>query len=322
MAEPVRHSLPVEQEKALLQKKDRRRAFLFSCATAISLLFISTLCVFFWFQRTPDCALPRAQRYRDDLPPATTGATLKLSDGATFILDDSLDYSKVANSSTGQYQLTTSNGQIFSAVLPDSTKVWLDAGSTLLYPAHFAGSQRTVQLKGEAYFEVHPDPQRLFNVSLLDEAIVKTHGAKFNIFAYADEPGFCTSVLSGSTEMDAGTIWKESLNSGQTVLYWRLKELYPPITTELNWAVGWKNNLFVLDHQDINTLMKDLERWYDARIIYEGDAQNDTTCFFGTMPRTVPVSKLLRLVESESHLRFTTEGHTIHVMKSTETLQK
>jgi hypothetical protein len=322
VAEPQRHLLHVEQEKALLQKRDRRRSLLFRWATVFSVLSIVLLCAWFWLRRTPADAYPQIQSLANDLRPATTGATLEQPDGVKFALYNPKEYPKAARSRRGQYRLTTRNGQIFSFTLPDSTRVWLDAGSCLIYPAVFTGSQRKVKLSGEAYFEVHPDPRRLFIVALADEAIVKTYRANFNIFAYADEPGFCTSVFKDSAEMDAGTIRKESIHPSQEVTYWRLKELFPPSTMNLKWTLAWKDNQFILDGIMIDNIMKDIERWYDAEIIYDEGTKNDTTRFAGTLPRTGQVSDVLKLVESQSKLRFSIKGHTIKVTKGDNTISK
>src|SRR6185503_11158431 len=108
-----------------------------------------------------------------------------------------------------QYHIITTTGSIRQLVLPDSTRVWLNTGSSLKY---HVDTPRQVGLIGEAYFEVRPDNQRPFIVLLPDEAKVKTHGAKFNIYAYTNDPGFLTSLVEGSAEMDAGTIEKLSLN--------------------------------------------------------------------------------------------------------------
>jgi len=291
----IRHELPVQEEKAQLQKRDRQRTYLFGWATAASVIFISTLCIYFWQYRRPASALSQAQRFGNDLRPGTTGATIEQPD------------------STGQNHVTTAKGQTWSLVLPDSTKVWLNAASSLKYPTVFTDSQRQVELTGEAYFEVHPDPKRLFIVLLPDEAKVKTNKGKFDIYAYTDESSFLTSLVTDSAEMDAGSIYRSPLKPGQAAGYWRLKELAPGSAIDLNWVLAWKNGLFILNYE--MTVMKDIERWYNAEIIYETGAQNDTTRFHGTVPRTAPVSELLKQMESQSRLRFTIHGNTITVSK-------
>jgi len=286
-----RHTLPVQQEKAQLQKRDRQRTLLFRWATTASVIFILALCIYFWLHRPP--------RSKNDLRPATLGATL-----------------------TGRYQFTTAKGQYYSLVLPDSTRVWLNANSSLTYPPNFTDSQRQVELTGEAYFEVHPDPKSPFIVLLPDEARVQTHEAKFDIYAYTDDAGFLTSLMAGSAEMDAGRIDKVPLKPGQAASYWRLKGLQLDSAADQQAVLDWKNNLFVLDHKPIYQLLKDITNWYDAVIIDDKDAKYDTTHLSGIVPRTAPVSTLLEAIESQSRLRFAIDGKTITIIKGDSTPQK
>jgi len=305
----ARHTLPVQQEKALLQKRDRRRTLLFRWATAASILFILALCVYGWLQPRP----PRSKIY---LQPASIGARMTRPDSTVINFRAPLVLPKAFLTQAGQYQFTTARGQYFWLVLPDHSTVWLNANSSLKYPSDFADSQRQVELVGEAYFEVHPDPKRPFTVLLPDEAKVKAHDAKFNIYAYTDDAGFLTSLIEGSAEMDAGRIDKVPLRPGQAASYWRLKELTLDTAVDPASALAWKNNVFVLDHKVIYPVLKDIGNWYDATIKDDKDAKYDTTHLSGIVPRTAPVTDLLKVIERQTHFRFTIDGNTITVIKS------
>ena len=157
---------------------------------------------------------------------------------------------------------------------------------------------------------------------LPDEAKVKTQQAKFNIYAYNEDPGFLTSVAEGDAEMDAGLIYKVPLRPGQAASYWRLKELTLDSAVDLKWVLAWKNGLFVFDHEMISYALQQIERWYDARIIDDTGGRYDTTCLIGTIPRTAPVQEVLELIERQSHLRFTIHENIITVTKSDSTSRK
>src|SRR5690606_34175743 len=106
-------------------------------------------------------------------------------------------------------------GGKFQVVLPDGSKVWLNAASSLRFPAAFDGSMRQVELRGEAYFEVAPDKSRIFQVVTRDQT-VQVLGTHFNINAYADEPSVNTTLLEGSVRIsDSKTNTSQLLKPGE-----------------------------------------------------------------------------------------------------------
>ena len=309
----VIHSLPVGEEKKELRRRDGKRAVIFRWASAAAVVFFIVLGGYFYFNREAG-ELTQAQRYKNDLYPGKLGATLLLADGSSVTLHDSLAQYRAGGRRDGMRRITTAKGETYAVVLSDGTKVWLNSASTLVYPAQFDGAERRVELTGEAFFEVRHDEKKPFSIRLADEAVVKDLGTRFNVRAYADEAGFRTTLVEGAVEIQAGTS-KVLLKPGEAADYWRQKELTVDSAANVKQDMAWKDNQFVLEHTSLVGIMSELQRWYNAEIVYDETVKNDTTQFFGSLPRNVPVSRVLNLLEATGHVHFMIEGNKIRVMK-------
>ena len=262
--------------------------------------------------RTP-ALLSQEKRFKNDLQPGSHRATLTLADGKQIPMTGALA-SLATTGTTGDINITTAKGETYSLVLSDGTKVWLNSSSTLHCPAVFEGDQRRVELRGEGYFEVRHDAKKPFSVQLPDGSLVKDLGTRFNIHAYGDEQAIRTTVLEGSVLVEAKG--KElSLVPGEQAEYSTQEELTRHAKVDLPHTVAWKEEKFLLEATPISAIMKQVERWYGAEIVYRDNMQNDTTEFFGTLTRNVPVSQLLRTLEATGHVHFIIEGNSITVMK-------
>ena len=102
---------------------------------------------------------------------------------------------------------------------------------------------------------------------------------------------------------------------GEAADYRRLKELTVDSAANIKRDIAWKDNQFILDHTALGTVMSEVQRWYNAEIVYDDAVKNDTTLFFGALPRNVPVSQVLAILEATGHVHFMIEGNTIRVMK-------
>jgi transmembrane sensor len=259
--------------------------------------------------------LSQEKRFKNDLQPGSHRATLILPDGSQVAMTDPLAALTTKEAAgTGEVRITTRKGETYSLVLSDGTKVWLNSSSTLRCPAVFSDSQRRVELRGEAYFEVRHDAKKPFSVKLPDGSLVKDLGTRFNIHAYGDEKAIRTTVLEGSVLVEAKG-HKLSLIPGEQAEYSEQEELTRHAKVDLPNVVAWKEEQFVLSATPVEAIMKQVERWYGAEIIYRDDMQNDTTEFFGTLTRNVPVSQLLKTLEATGHVHFIIEGNRITVMK-------
>ena len=206
--------------------------------------------------------------------------------------------------------LTTPKGGQYELILPDGSKVWLNAASSLRYPVRFTGKERVVELKGEAYFEIAKNAHMPFRVSVDPGLQVEVLGTNFNVKAYAEEPFINTTLLQGSVKVHV---------KGQAVL------VHPGERASLGGdgtlkaeaadteeAVAWKNGLFRFNEATIEDIMRQLSRWYDVEVVYVNGPPKDL--FRGEIYRNVNVSKVLKVLEA-SGIHFTVEGKKILVQK-------
>lgn len=293
-----------------------------------------------WWWLENDAVLspaPQPQAITDKAP-AAVKATLTLANGTVVALDtDSsrtlaqqgatqvtqlaggeLVYKAtqrtVSGTATGINTLRTPRGGLFKVVLPDGTRVWLNAASSLQYPAAFTGADRTVALTGEAYFEVAPDKQKPFRVNTHGQQ-VQVLGTAFNINAYDDEEATRTTLLQGSVKVAltnaTGSAQKEQL----------LTPGVQAVTTpagiavtqpDLQQVTAWKEGEFRFQHMKITSIMRQIARWYDVEVEYQGPLPQQE--FYGIIPRKEYVSQILKALTLTRNVHFIMKGNTIIVM--------
>jgi len=202
--------------------------------------------------------------------------------------------------------LTTPKGGQYKLILPDGTKVWLDAASSITYPTAFIGKKRQVSITGQAYFEVVHDPKQPFEVSVQGQT-VRDIGTSFNINAYSDEPAMKVTLATGVVAVGQTIVLKEPGQQAE----WRDSQLRVAPNADLGSVLAWKNGLFYLTSADIATVMRQVSRWYDIDIVFEkGVPAGHIT---GELPRATMLSNILQVLQT-SGVHFRVEGKTIHVM--------
>jgi transmembrane sensor len=205
--------------------------------------------------------------------------------------------------------IETPKGGKFQIKLPDGSKVWLNAASSLRFPTVFNGSKRQVELNGEAYFEVSTDKSKIFEVNTRNQ-VVQVLGTHFNINAYSDEPTVNTTLLEGSVRVsDLRTNISQLLKPGeQSQLSQQIDVINLKDTYE---AVAWKAGYFQFDKADIKTVMRQIERWYDVSVVYEGDLPNYR--FGGEIERNLSLLQVLKVLE-KTKVHFRLKGREVTVM--------
>jgi transmembrane sensor len=196
--------------------------------------------------------------------------------------DAALSYNTISTPVGGQYQV----------VLPDGTRVWLNAMSSLKFPTSFKGSQREVELTGEAYFEVAKNKAMPFNVKV-NAMQVKVLGTHFNIMAYSNEPAIKTTLLEGSVQLSNGQA-NSTLKPGQQGVLNNKGEI-KVLNVDAEHYVAWKNGYFEFNRSNIQEIMNQLARWYDTDIAYAGKIPDDE--FVGKIARSAKLSQVLRILE-------------------------
>jgi ferric-dicitrate binding protein FerR (iron transport regulator) len=204
--------------------------------------------------------------------------------------------------------LRTPRGVMYSVVLTDGTRVWLNASSSLRYPTTFTGRVRQVSLSGEAYFEVAQNPSQPFQVTV-NGMEVNVLGTHFNIMAYDDESTITTTLLEGAVKVDY-MLKSATLAPGQQTLLMRGGRDMRVRNVDVEEAVAWKNGILQFRSEDIRSVMRKVARWYDVDVRYEGEISDH---FSGAIYRNAEVSGLLRNMELTHTVHFRIEGRTITV---------
>ncbi|MBC9934934.1 FecR family protein [Chitinophaga qingshengii] len=192
--------------------------------------------------------------------------------------------------------LTTPPGGQFKLLLPDGTTAWLNAASSITYPTAFTGKERDVTITGEVYLEVAANARQPFMVTTSQQRIAVL-GTSFNVNAYTDEASVNTTLLEGSVSVtplnNAGKAI--ILRPGQQALYQPQTGKINVKTVNTSLAVAWKNGLFSFEQANIQTVMRQLSRWYNVTVEYEGGMPPQT--FSGDIYRNLPLSKALEMLE-------------------------
>ncbi|SDF40165.1 FecR family protein [Mucilaginibacter pineti] len=202
--------------------------------------------------------------------------------------------------------ISTPRGGQYQVILPDGTRVWLNAASSLKFPTAFVGNQRNVELNGEAYFEVAKNAAKPFNVKV-NAMNVKVLGTHFNIMAYNDEDAMKTTLLEGSVQLINGALSNYLKPGEQGVVKGNNVKV---MSVDADKAIAWKNGFFEFDRSSIEDIMKQLSRWYDTEVTYEGKMPDDE--FVGKIERSVKLSQVLHVLEL-NHVHFKIENKKITV---------
>jgi len=266
--------------------------------------------------------------YTPALPPGSNKAILILSDGSSIALtnakkgelanDKGVTINKKANGqitytrdgvSTKQQvnafnTVITPRGGQYQLVLSDGTKVWLNSASSLKYPVTFIGNKREIELSGEAYFEVAHNQHKPFRV-ISNGQVVEVLGTHFNVNAYSDEPAVKTTLLEGSVKVLSNGIIKTIKPNEQVQIMDGSMSIVQVDVTE---AIAWKNGFFYFKDDDIKSVMRQLARWYNVDIKYEGQISQRE--FSGEISKNIDASKLLDILSLEK-INYQIENKTI-----------
>lgn len=204
--------------------------------------------------------------------------------------------------------ISTPRGGQYQVNLPDGTRVWLNAASSLTYPAAFSAKSRQVELNGEAYFEVSHDTNRPFKVTSARQ-VVEVLGTNFNISAYADDQLEKTTLLVGKVKVQEGNA-TAILRPGEQSVFENKSFKVSPVNTED--AIAWKNNAFVFNNEALGSILKKIARWYDVEVICPPEMEN--MIFSGSVSRDKSITQALRIMELTQTVHFKIEGRRITVM--------
>ena len=211
----------------------------------------------------------------------------------------------------GSNLITIPKGQTYQIVLPDGTKVWLNAVSSLRYPSVFKGGARSVELIGEGYFEVARNKQQPFIVKTAGQTI-EVLGTHFNVNSYSDEKLTKTTLFEGRvrvTHQDRSVV----LKPGQQATTAAQGAAVNVGTVELESVIAWRNGTILFENADIQSIMRHLTRKYDIEVEYRGEISNQK--FGGAFQQSSSLKELLDYLESYGDVRFEIQGRRVIVMR-------
>jgi transmembrane sensor len=261
-----------------------------------------------------------------DIAAGKQGATLTLASGKKIRLTDqgqgelakeagvtitkttsgqiTYEIKQVEGNAINQYNtISTANGETYLVMLPDKSKVWINAASSLRYPLGFSRNERKVQLTGEGYFEIAAEHVP-FIVETKNQK-VEVLGTHFNISSYEDDDSVKTTLLEGAVKVNNVLLKpdQQAILSAGTIH-----------VVDVNAAdyVAWKNGLFKFTNdENITSVMRKLARWYNIDVEYKGNMQDVN--FTGTMSRSKKISSLLNMMQETGMVKFKMEGRKVIV---------
>ncbi|TCD02915.1 FecR family protein [Pedobacter psychroterrae] len=271
--------------------------------------------------------------YKNDVSPGKVGATLTLANGKKIRLSDvangaiakeaGIIISKTAdgqlvyevkenNAETGNTNtLTTALGETYILTLPDKSKVWMNAASSLTYSATLGErGGRRVKLEGEAYFQITKDKAHPFVVESRGQT-VEVLGTHFNVNSYADEAAITTTLIEGSVKVTANGHHQvikpneQALSSGGKITV---------RTVDVEEIVDWKDGDFYFNNLSLRNAMRKIARWYNVKVVYDASVPEDIEST-GYISRTNKLSSVLKLIEKSGDVHFKIEGKTVYVSK-------
>jgi transmembrane sensor len=366
-------------QEALPVKRDQRVRLLNTAWVryAAAIIIVFGVAAYFWLnnKKQEKSLTNNNKQIQTDIAPGHDGAILTLANGRQLVLD-SLKNGVIAMQNGSQVELKngsvhyntnehttggiiyntmrTPRGRQFQLVLPDGTKVWLNAASSIKYPTEFTGVTRTVEIEGEAYFEVKPlnllpihrdrdgrgGKKLPFIVNILRGAAIEVLGTHFNVNAYEDEASIKTTLLEGSVKVvkRESTFAKASAdkpangNPQSAIVNRQWAILKPgeqaalthdsrltihdsPLTInhspDLAQVMAWKNGLFNFNGYDIKAVMREIGRWYDLDVVYEGEPEPEE--MMGELQRNLTLSQVMKILQ-KIHIKYRIEGRKLIVM--------
>jgi hypothetical protein len=332
-------TVSVEQEKS--KQHDAavipfKRSRFLQIAVAASVILVLTVGGFMFLKyQTTEKKIAKLTNQKlnssNDVEPGGDKAILTFGDGSTIELDDAKNGDLASQGTTRVIKagskllynsgakdtsevvyntITTPSGGQYQIELPDGTNVWLNAASSMRFPTSFKGSARTVDITGEAYFEVAKNKDKPFVVNV-GSSHIKVLGTHFNVMAYDNEPSLKTTLLEGSINFESGSNSKIITPGQQTQL---LKDGNLKVINDANIdkEMAWKNGRFNFDGVDIEALGRQLSRWYGVEMVYD---KKPDEIFYLDIPRSMKLSKVLNALSLTGEIHFTIDGNKIMVHK-------
>jgi transmembrane sensor len=282
--------------------------------------------LFNYFNNTStDAEYATVETVTNEIGPGGNRAVVTLANGSTINLEKAINDTLAKEGSTSLVKLAdgqlsyqsvqgktgdnlynsvaTPRGGQYLVILSDGSKVWINAASSIHFPVIFSGKERVVELTGEAYFEVAKNKAMPFKVKMAKKAEVVVLGTHFDVNAYKEEPTINTTLFEGSVKV-IGSIQNGSriIVPGEQALLGENGRIEINKHADMEQVLAWKNGIFNFYHADLEMSLRQIARWYDVDIVFEGPIPKRK--FNGEMQRTLNLSQVIKLLEkSEVYCR-------------------
>jgi ferric-dicitrate binding protein FerR (iron transport regulator) len=306
-------------------------------AAAAAIVILASAGTWYYFSQSSTKETAKTENYdtpaKGAIVPGSNKAVLTLADGSNIILnnaqngdlvnqgntqitktDGRLTYNRKPDSDGSQNgqdlynTVTTPKGGEYQITLPDGSKVWLNAASSLRFPIAFAGNERIVELTGEAYFEVNPQhhiapagkPGKTpfivkINTPEGHKDEVEVLGTHFNVMAYTEEAAIKTTLVEGAVKVTSGSA-SRTIKPGEQA---KLKQGDISVQqVDAQDVIGWTNGFIPVSGPDLAYTMRQIARWYDVNIVYEG--KQPEVAFEGKLPRTASIESIIKLLRANN----------------------
>jgi transmembrane sensor len=317
----------------------RRRIVRWSSAAAAVLIIAGVGIVLPWARRNHGPATVVTTVVAHDALPGGNRAILTLSGGKTIVLDSAANGLLAEQGSTNVQKLkngeisyvpaaakgaeavtyntlTTPRGGQYQLTLPDGTRVWLNAQSSITYPTAFNGSDRKVSITGEAYFEIAKNAHQPFSVEEKG-MMIAVLGTSFNVNGYDDEEYSTTTLVEGKVEVNYGRVSAILEPDMQSRVFRGPNpgNQLPAIkvgAANVAQALAWKNGLFAFSDADLPTVMRQLSRWYNVDVKYEGEIPKDKYQFNGKIGKTLTLDQVLKIL-TKTQVHYSIDGNELTI---------
>ena len=301
----------VEADLGVISMKDypaKRKRWRYGAAAAILLVLAGTYLLFNTRKNTPT-EIARVSPH--DLAPGHDGAILTLDNGEQIVLDSvhngliaqqsntniikkgpGLRYEPGGKATAVSYNtITTPKGRQYpNLILADGSKVWLDAGSSIRFPVSFSGGERRVEITGQVWFDVVHNSKMPFKV-IAKGTEINDLGTQFNVNAYSDEEKTNVTLLQGAIKIQSAI-----LRPGQQAQIPATGKMQVTSNVDVDHVLAWKNGFFSFKNADLKTIMRQVARWYNVEVVFEGNVQQ--VLFSGEIGRQLTLTQFLSLLDS------------------------
>lgn len=319
-------------------KPVRRLSIVKWMAAAAAILILISTGWWFYYNKSKPVPSTSTLAVENDIPPGKNNAVLILADGRRINLDSTANGDVAKEGSTairksneqilyevegkqaGHSEITwntvaTARGNQYKLVLPDGSSIWLNAESSVRFPVAFNGKERRVEVTGEVYLQVKHNSAMPFTV-VANGVEVRDLGTEFNVNAYANEDNIQTTVVEGSVSVNGQwsmvnkkptvvTPGQQAVISSGAGAIQLIKD------SDVDAAIAWKKGQFMFAGNNIQSVMRQLERWYDLEVTYAPNVTSEE--FIGTITRYTNISAVLKMLERTGTVHFEVQGRKVFV---------